>query len=267
MATCDTVIPVGKEAQAITQLVRSRLIENWQSQDNPEHLRTIRDRILRRPRGSHPLLKRYQQILKRGAVAAYNTPEQRELQLSGLVVRRDGKLRVYNPIYASVFDLNWVKTQLKTLPVDASILPISTVWVASFIVTFLVMGLRWLGMFQGWELMAFDHLIRKLPPEPLDNRLLIIGADEQDISSKGYGHPLPDAILAQLLDKLQQYQPAAIGLDIVRDQPVPQTDSDGYQALARHLEQNQHLITVCAFDQTSAESISPPPKADNNGRE
>ena len=28
-------------------------------------------------------------------------------------------------------------------------------------------------------------------------------------------------ILAQLLDKLQQYQPRAIGLDIVRNIPVP----------------------------------------------
>jgi hypothetical protein len=31
----------------IEKLVRSRLIENWESQDEPEHLKTIRDRILR----------------------------------------------------------------------------------------------------------------------------------------------------------------------------------------------------------------------------
>jgi len=47
---------------------------------------------------------------------------------------------------------------------------------------------------------------------------LIVGADEEDI--RKYKYPLPDAILARLITKLEQYQPVAIGLDIFRDQPV-----------------------------------------------
>src|SRR3712207_8211946 len=33
-------------------------------------------------------------------------------------------------------------------------------------------------------------------------------------------YPLTDAVMNQLLSKLEQYQPAVIGLDIYRDQPV-----------------------------------------------
>jgi adenylate cyclase len=47
-----------------------------------------------------------------GDVVADNSPAQRELQLSGLVVKQLGKLRVYNPIYAAVFDQRWVDKQL-----------------------------------------------------------------------------------------------------------------------------------------------------------
>ncbi|HAJ64099.1 MAG TPA: hypothetical protein DCP31_36700, partial [Cyanobacteria bacterium UBA8543] len=36
--TCKLPIPVGGEAQWVEQLVRSRLIEHWEAQDEPEHL-------------------------------------------------------------------------------------------------------------------------------------------------------------------------------------------------------------------------------------
>jgi murein L,D-transpeptidase YcbB/YkuD len=53
--------------------------------------------------------------LQRGKIVADNTPEQLKLQLSGLVVKRDGVLRVYNRIYEAVFNPNWVKEQLASL--------------------------------------------------------------------------------------------------------------------------------------------------------
>jgi AAA-like domain len=37
---------VNDEPTWVEQLVRSRIVENWESQDEPEHLRTIRDRIV-----------------------------------------------------------------------------------------------------------------------------------------------------------------------------------------------------------------------------
>ncbi|HBL57800.1 MAG TPA: hypothetical protein DDZ80_04405, partial [Cyanobacteria bacterium UBA8803] len=38
-----------------------------------------------------------------------------ELRLSGLVVKQNGGLRVYNPIYAAIFNLSWVEDSLRNL--------------------------------------------------------------------------------------------------------------------------------------------------------
>jgi WD40 repeat protein len=52
-------------------------------------------------------------------VKAKDKPEHMELRLSGLVVKRQSKLRVYNRIYASVFDQSWVENALA----EAGLLP------------------------------------------------------------------------------------------------------------------------------------------------
>jgi WD40 repeat protein/O-acetyl-ADP-ribose deacetylase (regulator of RNase III)/CheY-like chemotaxis protein len=133
----EGMIPDGNEAVWVENLVReaklstlveSRLIENWETQDEPEHLRTIRDRILWSPHKGQ-LLQLYHQILQSspsppyqggdGGVKAKDTPEHMELRLSGLVVKQQGKLRVYNRIYESVFNQSWVENALA----EAGLLP------------------------------------------------------------------------------------------------------------------------------------------------
>jgi class 3 adenylate cyclase len=103
------------EQKLVKQLVRSRIIENWEAQDEPEHLKTIRDRLLRIGNRTALLLGLYKQILQYGEVAVEDSPEWMELQLSGLVVKQRGKLRVYNRIYAAVFDQIWVDRVLADL--------------------------------------------------------------------------------------------------------------------------------------------------------
>jgi|GEM_PF-990366 len=104
----DNFITAGSEAETIEQLVRQRIIEQWEEQEYPEHLRTIRDRLLASRQNPIPLLELYQQILQQGEVIADNSPEQTELRLSGIVVRQDGKLRVKNRIYQEVFNQSWL---------------------------------------------------------------------------------------------------------------------------------------------------------------
>ena len=99
----------------IESVVMSRLIENWEANDEPEHLRTIRDRILRNEQRACRLLGLYQQILQQGEIAFDGSSEQRELRLSGLVVERQGKLTAYNRIYQAVFDETWVERKLAEL--------------------------------------------------------------------------------------------------------------------------------------------------------
>ncbi|HEY9675550.1 MAG TPA: AAA-like domain-containing protein [Waterburya sp.] len=122
--SAESEIPPGSEAKWVAELVQKKVIENWEGQDEPEHLKTIRDRLCRcAPRNrivrceqrAGRLLGLYQQILQQGEVAASDSSEQMELRLSGLVVRQNGKLKVYNRVYQSVFDSSWVNAALADL--------------------------------------------------------------------------------------------------------------------------------------------------------
>ncbi|MEG4489010.1 AAA-like domain-containing protein, partial [Microcoleus sp. D2_18a_B4] len=106
---------IQNPAEWVGDLVREKVIENWEGQDEPEHLKTIRDRILRSEQRASRLLGLYQQILQHNEIATDDSPEQMELRLTGLVVKQSGKLKVYNRIYQSVFNLDWVEKQLAEL--------------------------------------------------------------------------------------------------------------------------------------------------------
>jgi len=108
-------IPLGREAEWIDNLVQQKIINNWEAHDEPEHLKTIRNRILHDERQAGQLLGLYQQILHQGEIPANDSPEQRELRLSGLVIRNQNTLHVFNRIYASVFNADWVAQVLSNL--------------------------------------------------------------------------------------------------------------------------------------------------------
>ncbi|MCF2147551.1 AAA-like domain-containing protein [Desmonostoc muscorum LEGE 12446] len=111
-----TVIPSGEEAAFVENLVRNRVIGNWESQDEPEHFRTIRDRILKRDEQKAAyLLDLYQQVWHSGGIDIDSSIEQSDLQLAGIVVKKDSKLRVYNLIYQTIFDSLWIEKTLASL--------------------------------------------------------------------------------------------------------------------------------------------------------
>ena len=114
----------------------------------------------------------------------------------------------------------------------------------SFLTGIFVVGIRMLGIFQGWELNAFDFLLRMRPNEEPDPRILMVIATPEDIaqqSVKPVGKAsLSDDTLALLFEELQAYEPATIGLDIYRDFPVTTANSK----LITYLEQN-NLFGVC----------------------
>lgn len=102
----------------VEKLIYAHIIENWEAQDEPEHLRTIRDRLLCNEQRAGKFLGLYQQILHQGSIKADDSFEQVELQLSGLVVKRLGRLEVYNRIYATVFNQHWIDECLANLRPD-----------------------------------------------------------------------------------------------------------------------------------------------------
>ncbi|MGD1905706.1 MAG: GAF domain-containing protein [Leptolyngbyaceae cyanobacterium] len=115
ITTGDWQIAAGQEQRYLEVLVEGHILENWEAQDEPPHLKTIRDRLLNIEKLTGPLLQLYEQILKGENVPADNSSEQLELQLAGLVVKRHGTLRVYNRIYAMVFNNQWVQRVLSTV--------------------------------------------------------------------------------------------------------------------------------------------------------
>ncbi len=106
---------ISNTQELVEQLLQTRIMDNWEAQDEPPHLKTIRDRLLRIGKRTAPLLKLYQLILQLGEMPADNSREQMELRLSGLVVKDGSKLRVYNPIYGSIFNCHWVGRALTDL--------------------------------------------------------------------------------------------------------------------------------------------------------
>ena len=104
-------IPINSEAEWIQNLVQTHVIDNWESQDEPEHLRTIRDRLLRSQQSAR-LVELYRQVLDQEEVGTVNSPEERELLLSGLVVKQHGSLKVNNRIYEAIFDRSWVEQHI-----------------------------------------------------------------------------------------------------------------------------------------------------------
>lgn len=109
---CQLVIDTETKNPNISQLVKKQIIDNWEAQDEPEHLRTIRDRLLHDKQRSVILLELYQRIYYQGKIETSNSYEEVELQLSGLVVKQQAKLRIANPIYKEIFNQNWIDKQL-----------------------------------------------------------------------------------------------------------------------------------------------------------
>ena len=135
-----------------------------------------------------------------------------------------------------------------------------TLLLTGAIATSLIMGVRWLGMLQSWELQAFDQLMRLRSDELPDSRLLVVTINEEDFQlpeqqqRKG---SLSDRALALVLSKLAQFKARAIGLDIYHDFPVNRNQAD----LATLMQQNDSFVAICKVSDPEAKlpGIAPPP--------
>jgi WD40 repeat protein len=99
----------------IETLIQNQIINHWEIHDEPEHLKTLRDRLLFDEVRAGRLLGIYQQILEQGEITEDYTPEHQDLKLTGLVVSDVGKLKAYNQIYTAIFNQDWVEEKLDNL--------------------------------------------------------------------------------------------------------------------------------------------------------
>ncbi|MEP1078855.1 CHASE2 domain-containing protein [Leptolyngbya sp. PL-A3] len=145
--------------------------------------------------------------------------------------------------------------------------PRNTIALASILVIGLVWGLQTLGFLQSLELQTFDQLMRLRPAERVDDRMLVVTIDEadieyQDVQGMARHGSLSDQALMQLLQKVNPYQPRAVGLDIFHDfEFAPE--------LATMLNQMPAFVATCEIAATAdnPHTIAAPPttKKENLG--
>ncbi len=121
-------------------------------------------------------------------------------------------------------------------------------------VTSAVIILRLVGMLQSLEFGALDQLFRLRLPEPADDSIVIVEISEADLRQVGKW-PIPDQVITQLLQKLNTYQPRAIGLDLYRDLPV----EPGYGDFVKVAESMPNLIGIQRLKDKVSAGVAPPP--------
>jgi len=101
----------------------------------------------------------------------------------------------------------------------------------------LVLVVRLLGWLQAAELGVLDLLLRSRWPEALDSRVVLVAIDKSDIDRMD-GYPLAPQEISDLLVKLRNYKPAAIGLNLRSNDLADPPDA---QALRKQLDDVQAL--------------------------
>lgn len=107
------------------------------------------------------------------------------------------------------------------------------------------------GWFQLIEWTALERFFAMRPSEDSEKRILIVTIDEKDITKIGQW-PIPDIDLANALKRLNQYQPAGIGMDIYRDLPV----EPGHQELVKVMQTTSNLVGI---KKMLGEKVAPSP--------
>jgi diguanylate cyclase (GGDEF)-like protein/PAS domain S-box-containing protein len=123
-----------------------------------------------------------------------------------------------------------------------------------------VLVLRWLGLLQPLEWAALDVFFQLRPNEVSQNRITIVAIDEDSL--REFGWPISDSKIAKLLQKIDAYQPRAIGLDIYKDLATP----PGSQELKEVFESMPNLIGIELLSDSQNTRVSPPPILSKKGQ-
>lgn len=137
-----------------------------------------------------------------------------------------------------------------------------SLWITTPLITLAVIIIRFGGLLQSWEWGVFDQYMRWRPQETSDNRIVIVGIDEQDLDQLNQA-TISDQVLAKLLNKLKARQPRAIGLDIYRNLPSP----PGTSELEQVFRTTPNLIGIQkAVGEKRHERVDPPPILKQKGQ-
>ncbi len=133
--------------------------------------------------------------------------------------------------------------------------------VAASSVTFCILLLRSLGIFEPLEWKALDHFFQLRPEEKSSSRITIVTIDEATIKEPG-SWPITDEIIADLLNRITRYQPRAIGLDIYRDVAV----KPGNEELLEAYKSIPNLIGTELLSANKNIRVFPPKELSQKGK-
>ena len=122
----------------------------------------------------------------------------------------------------------------------------------TILIAIAVMGIRRLGTLQTLELLAYDWMVNLHNENKTDPRLLVVEITDKDIQQQS-SYPLKDQTVAQLLRKLQSFEPKVIGFDLYREVGYP----PGTQALRQELQQDN--VVVIQLIGNGENGVSAPP--------
>ena len=121
-----------------------------------------------------------------------------------------------------------------------------------------VLALRYGGILQASELYAYDVFLRlrAARTQVANDQIALVEISEDDVAKLDY--PLPDAVLAEVLRKIEAQRPAVIGMDIFRDLKEPRSGS-GKAALDQTLLEYPNIISIFLYGSyNNPYAVAPP---------
>ncbi|NET00689.1 MAG: CHASE2 domain-containing protein [Sphaerospermopsis sp. SIO1G1] len=112
-------------------------------------------------------------------------------------------------------------------------------WLTALLITICIMIVRLSGCLEIMELATLDQFFRLRPNETPNNLITIVSIDEVSLRQAG-SWPISDQEMAEVIGKLNNYQPIALGLDIYRDIPV----QPGHQKIIDIYKSTPNLIGI-----------------------
>jgi adenylate cyclase len=102
-----------------------------------------------------------------------------------------------------------------------------------------IIAFRGMGILQVWELHTFDWMMNHRLAEQPDNRVVIIGFDEQDIMRYNSAD-ISDSMLADVIEAVKKQNPTVIGMDFFRNVPR----DEGYDRLQKIFKETPNIIGI-----------------------
>ncbi len=140
---------------------------------------------------------------------------------------------------------------------------LKTALATSLLMTAAIFGIRFTGLLQDTEFKVGDQMLQMrtlIQDESADPRLLLITIDDEDLAfQRNQGEVLKGTSISDknfnlLLEKLEKYQPRAVGVDIYRDFPTENKD------LKLRFQNMKNLVLVCKGSDKSVKvkGVAPP---------